>query len=264
MKKTLLALVIASALSTPMVVRASGFPTFDAANLLQSITEYEQLISEYEQILQQTGLNTQQLLVAIDEYQQMLREYNVLLNQVTQLEDKIDRRDYEAIARQVNRAYEQRAGNEHVYSSPHMDNRYGALPDRDTSYRHVESTLGAVPSSYQRSYQLAADSHIQGEEAQQFAARNAQIKTNQDALDATRLTLGNETELATLQLLVEQNQVLIDQLDLQNDMTLSSYSNSNQMEHRTSAAILRAEQAQIERIEETKAQGVVEDTRPIR
>lgn len=87
MRKTLLSLAICASLTT--YVSASGFPTFDAANLLQNVTEYSLILKEYEQILNQTGINTNELLTAINQYEQILREYQVLLNQVRALETKL-------------------------------------------------------------------------------------------------------------------------------------------------------------------------------
>ncbi|MFZ3505566.1 hypothetical protein LCA83_24875, partial [Vibrio harveyi] len=101
MRKTLLSLAICASIATH--VQATGFPTIDAANLLQNVTEYSLILKEYEQILNQTGINTNELLTAINQYEQILREYQVLLNQVKSLENKINRRDYSGIARDAKR-----------------------------------------------------------------------------------------------------------------------------------------------------------------
>jgi hypothetical protein len=76
--------------------------------------------------------------------------------------------------------------------------------------------------------------------------------------------LGNESELATLQTLVEQNQVIIDQLSLRNDMALSQYAGSAQLDNRVAKGVLNSQQARLERMNTAREQGVTVDERPIR
>ncbi|MEI2423353.1 hypothetical protein V6O07_24000, partial [Arthrospira platensis SPKY2] len=71
MKKKLISSVLALLMSFKSY--SSGFPVIDISVLMQSVTQYTQLLKEYEQILNQTGLNTQQLLQLIEQYEQTLR-----------------------------------------------------------------------------------------------------------------------------------------------------------------------------------------------
>ena len=77
------------------------------------------------------------------------------------------------------------------------------------------------------------------------------------------MSLGSQSELATLQLIVEQNQILIDQIAISNEMRLASMGASN-LANQSAEVELRAKQRQLERIKRTQAQGIVIDERPFR
>nr|AKN40706.1 hypothetical protein [Vibrio tasmaniensis] len=64
--------------------------------------------------------------------------------------------------------------------------------------------------------------------------------------------------------MVEQNQVIIDQLSLRNDMALSQYAGSAQLDNRVSQGILKSQQRRLSRMNTARAQGVSLDERPIR
>lgn len=264
MKRTLLSLLIASVIGLPTAALSSGFPTFDAANLLQKITEYQTVLKEYDQILKQTGLSTNQLVTAIEEYQQMLREYQVLLNQVKSLENKLSARDYAALERELRRIYQDVDGKSDTPNSAYAQQRYGELPSKSTWEDLSKNTDGHLPPALSRQYTMASDAHIQGQQISHFRQRQATITEHMTHLDSERLGLGDQSELATLQLLVEQNQVLMDQLSLQNDMALATYSSSNQLEHRVSQSVLRAQQERLKKMKDVRSQGITLDETPIR
>ncbi|EDL52200.1 hypothetical protein VSAK1_26610 [Vibrio mediterranei AK1] len=264
MKQTLLSLLIASVIGLPSVALSSGFPTFDAANLLQKIMEYQTVLKEYDQILKQTGLSTNQLVTAIDEYQQMLREYQVLLNQVKSLENKLSARDYAALERELRRIYQDLDGIVETENSAYAQQRYGSLPSQKTWDGLSKNSVGDTPNAFSRQHTMASDAHIQGQQISNFRLRQEIISRNMAHLDSERQGLGDESELATLQMLVEQNQLLLDQLNLQNDMALATYSSSNQLEHRVSQGVLRSQQGRLERRKEAQEKGIVLDETPIR
>ncbi len=262
MRKTLLALTLCVSVSPP--VSASGFPTFDGANLLQNITEYSLLLKEYEQILHQTGLNTNQLLTAIHQYEQILREYQVLLNQVTALQNKIERRDYRGITRDVKRLAEQYEGALEAPNTPAVNERYGVVTSKAEMEKLADSALGYTPSDVSRRYTLANDSNIAEQQRQLYQARNAQSREDIAHLDNERASLGDQSELATLQLLVEQNQVLIEQIATLNEVQLANMTYSNQLSQRAAQAEYEAAIQRLKRIEWENNNPITIDERPLR
>ncbi|ENH7396022.1 TPA: hypothetical protein ACGVAX_004280 [Vibrio vulnificus] len=262
MRKTLLTLAICASLSTR--VMASGFPTFDAANLLQSVMEYSLILKEYEQILNQTGINTNELLTAIKHYEQTLREYQVLLNQVRALENKINRRDYTGIARDVRRLSDQYLGSAEAPNTPAVNQRYGSVTSKEALNRLADSALGYTPDNLSHAYTLANDGNILEQKRQLYESRNAQSRQDIDHLDRQRSQLGDQSELATLQLIVEQNQVLIEQIATLNEVQLSNMTHSHQLAQQSAQAQYRASIERLKRIEWENKNPIVIDERPLR
>ncbi|MEJ3625821.1 hypothetical protein [Vibrio vulnificus] len=262
MRKTLLTLAICASLSTR--VMASGFPTFDAANLLQSVMEYSLILKEYEQILNQTGINTNELLTAIKQYEQTLREYQVLLNQVRALEHKIDRRDYTGVVRDVRRFSDQYLGSAEAPNTPAVSQRYGSVTSKETLTRLADSALGYTPDNLSHAYTLANDGNILEQKRQLYESRNAQSRQDIDHLDRQRNQLGDQSELATLQLIVEQNQVLIEQIATLNEVQLSNMTHSHQLAQQSAQAQYSASIERLKRIEWENKNPIVIDERPLR
>lgn len=262
MKKKLITLVMA--LSISVNSHSSGFPVVDIANLLQSVLKYTQVLKEYEQILNQTGLNAQQLLQLIEQYEQTLREYQVLLNQVEGLKNKIDRRDFPAIEREIRRLRDQYYGTQEVQANSSVTARYGSVTSQSDLNKLADDALGYTPSDLSQAYTLANDANIKANQREYFSERNAQTRSDINKLDSERLSLGDQSELATLQLLVEQNQLLMEQIDLQNEMKLSEMSYSNSSDQRIANAVLKAKQRSLERLKAAKENGITIDEGEIR
>ena len=260
-KKKVLVLIISGCLSFKAV--GSAFPVVDLAGLVQAVTQYSQLIQEYEQILKQTGLNTDQLLTTIDQYTQTLREYQVLLNQVESLKNKLDRKDYMAISRDMNRLYENHLLDTEVPQTLELSRRQADFGTRDDMNTLATDALSYVPQDLSYSYNLANNANTESKEREYYRELNKQSRADIDHLDEQRLSLGSQSELATLQLIVEQNQILIDQIAISNEMRLASMGASN-LANQSAEVELRAKQRQLERIKRTQAQGIVIDERPFR
>ena len=262
MRKTLLSLAICASLTTHVCV--GGFPTFDIANLTQSITEYSLILKEYEQILNQTGINTNELLTAINQYEQILREYQVLLNQVKALENKIDRRDYSGIARDVRRLSDQYAGKIEAANTDAVTRRYGSVTSKQELERLADRAMGYTPADVTRAYTLANDANVLEQQRQVYAARNEQSRRDIDHIEQQRVGLGDQSELATLQLLVEQNQVLIEQIATLNEVQLANMTHSNQLSQQSAQAQYRASVERLKRIEQANNTPIIIDERPLR
>ena len=260
-KKKVLVLIISGCLSFKAV--GSGFPVVDLAGLVQAVTQYSQLIQEYDQILKQTGLNTDQLLTAIDQYTQTLREYQVLLNQVESLKNKLDRKDYMAISRDMNRLYENHLLDTDVPQTLELSRRQADFGTRDDMNTLATDALSYVPQDLSYSYNLANNANNESEEREFYRNLNQQSRTDIDHVDKQRLSLGSQSELATLQLLVEQNQILIDQIATSNEMKLASMGSSN-MANQSAQIELRSKLKRLERMKKAKEQGIIIDERPLR
>ena len=260
-KKKVLVLIISGCLSFKAV--GSGFPVVDLAGLVQAVTQYSQLIQEYDQILKQTGLNTDQLLTAIDQYTQTLREYQVLLNQVESLKNKLDRKDYMAISRDMNRLYENHLLDTEVPQTLELSRRQADFGTRDNMNTLATDALSYVPQDLSYSYNLANNANNESKEREYYRDINKQSRADIDHLDEQRLSLGSQSELATLQLLVEQNQILIDQIATSNEMKLASMGSSN-MANQSAQIELRSKLKRLERMKRAKEQGIIIDERPLR
>ncbi|CAH7035933.1 conserved exported hypothetical protein [Vibrio chagasii] len=264
MKYTPMALLVSSVLGFSSPSHASGFPVVDVANLLQMVTQYSTMLQEYSQILNQTGIAGNDLVISIQEYEQTLREYQTLLNQVEGLKGKIDRRDYAALERELRRRGLQYAGQQETQNNAIVEARYGRLPNESEYEQLSRQATGGYSDAQQRQYLQAGEAHRQGANIEYYQSRQSALSQDQAQLDQLRLSLGNESELATLQTLVEQNQVIIDQLSLRNDMALSQYAGSAQLDNRVAQGVLKSQQARLERVAQARTEGVDIDERPIR
>ncbi|OCH43290.1 hypothetical protein [Aliivibrio fischeri] len=261
LKKTIIAALISSSLSMPAL--GTGFPVVDIAGLAQAVTQYSQLIQEYDQILKQTGLNTDQLLTAIDQYTQTLIEYQVLLNQVESLKGKMDRKDYASLGRDVNRLYENHLNDTDVPQSLELSRRYDDLGTRDDMNALAEDALNYVPRDVAHTYNLANDANNQSAERELYRSLNAQSREDIAHVDKQRVGLGSQSQLATMQLMVEQNQILIDQIATSNEMKLSSMSTGS-FEEQAAQVALRSKLNRLALIKKTKDEGIPIDNRPLR
>lgn len=70
--------------------QATGIPVVDVAHIVQTIAGYVQSLTEYSELLSQGVIEAAELAQMIDEYRQMLLEYQSYLNQIRQLRDVID------------------------------------------------------------------------------------------------------------------------------------------------------------------------------
>ncbi len=264
MKYTPMALLVSGVLGLSSPALGTGFPVADIANLLESVREYSTVLQEYSQILNQTGIAGNDLAVSIQDYEQTLREYQTLLNQVEGLSGKIDRRDYAALERELRRRGQEYAGQQETHNNALGEARYGRLPS-ETEYEQLSrQATGGYSKAQQRQYLQAGEAHRQGANIESYQSRQSALSQDQAQLDQLRLDLGNESELATLQTLVEQNQVIIDQLSLRNDMALSQYAGSAQLDNRVSQGVLKSQQGRLARMNAARTQGVSMDERPIR
>lgn len=124
--------------------------------------------------------------------------------------------------------------------------------------------MGYTPADVERAYIMANDANVLEQQRQVYAARNAQSRRDIDHIEHQRVGLGDQSELATLQVLVEQNQVLIEQIATLNEVQLANMTHSNQWSQQSAQAQYKASIERLKRIEWENNNPIVVDERPVR
>lgn len=242
-KSLFLAILLAVSPVTPTV--ANGFPTVDLAALAQRIVQMQNELKQYSEMINQTGLNVDQLNQMIDQYRQALTTYDHLLQQAKSLEFQVERQDWLRLLqtmnqfqltnpfnpngsdiRESNDIYTQDA----VAQSNHM---YGSIKKRDEYQQMLQQAFGSTYVSPEelQSYNQANANINQGRYSS--LAREGIVETGNlvDKLDEKKSNLGDNSQLATTQFIMEQNQVLLRQQQQTNMLLQQQIKHSNQFEN---------------------------------
>lgn len=229
LKRFILAAVLVLVLGTSGV-RAGGIPVIDAASIAESVKQYMLLLQEYSELVTQTGLETQQLAQLIDQYAQTLREYQHYLNQIKALKYYISEKEWQQLMRDID-LYYRYYGKGDMSTIPTMNresstyegdvdavySRYGYIP-RDPKVIEAEARALGIRSGrmmtdinrewslYQKQKDRARMVSANEKKAQE---RDENLKMLNDAITQ----LDNASDLATLQLMATQNQVLLNQMN---------------------------------------------------
>ncbi|MBL0319165.1 MAG: hypothetical protein IPP74_07740 [Alphaproteobacteria bacterium] len=197
-----LSLFFTGSLSLSQTCHANGFPVVDVASIAQLVTEYNQMMTEYAQYL----------------------------NQVTGLMDKFPNQDWSGLSSQST-AYYGSGSLSSVASTPVSGSGY-----QQNLEKALQGYGAYVPPSHQvnQSWQdvgmTLGNNHplsVQNELNEQNASRQRdiyqQVSTNQEQSEKRRdiitkhqqmlKKLGSESDLATMQFMASQNQVIMDQLE---------------------------------------------------
>ena len=83
--------------TVPDPAKASGIPTVDIAQIVQSLTSYITDLQGFSELIIQTGLEESQLASLLQQYTQTLREYKSYLNQLRSLQEFISAPDWAAL-----------------------------------------------------------------------------------------------------------------------------------------------------------------------
>ena len=244
MKKITLVLLLTLSFNAP--IYAAGIPTFDAVALAQSIKDIRQSLIEYDEMLEQTGLNVDQLNGILKSYQQALYQYDHLLAQAQSLKDKLEANDYlaflqaagelEAVnpfntnANDIRQAYNNASTQQAVAQTNHL---YGEINNKDEYQELLKKTYGTsyISPEELHPYNQANIAVIQKTYSNNAEKRTAERYSDISQLDNKRLRLGDESQLETTQLMAEQNQLLLDQMQQLAELTQQQMSLSNQFEN---------------------------------
>ncbi|WP_330927118.1 hypothetical protein [Candidatus Sororendozoicomonas aggregata] len=222
--------------------KGNGIPTVDVANLAQQLVQYQQLLTEYDTLLQQVGIDSDQLLTILDQYEQALLEYKHLIRQATALQEKMDKKDWLGLWEQANEAYKYspyggmdiRTAEGDVFqkSRDMADARYGEVDDKETMLSLSTEVLGGETVAFERSYNDASVALDQLRANEYFKSNMIEAEDDIYDLDSKRLKLGDESQLETLQFMVEQNQVMLEQNRQVLSILQKQFELSNQFENK--------------------------------
>ena len=223
----------------------SGIPTVDAAALAQRITQMQQLLTQYEEMLNQTGLNLDQLNQLYDSYTQLLHQYDHMLMQAQALKFQLDRRDYAGFLQKIGmiedvNPFNTGAGDIRQSDSEYAqagveqsDHMYGAIKERDEYQEMMRNAFGSTYISPEelQSYNQANMSSLQNTYGMTAKEEYSDVTKELQRLEQAREYLGDESQLASTQFLIEQNQVLLRQQQETNQLLRQQLEMSNQFEN---------------------------------
>ncbi len=225
MKKKLIVLLMIMGLF-PLRAGASGIPVVDVASNIQQITHYIQVLADYAEQLEQLATQTQQYVQMVQDYQQVMDEYTHYLNQLEGIKDKFSAAEWAQIMAQTFNTY----GNSPLSVIPTMDTasatydddvdvvmgQYGAVPqeEADVGAEALANGFTDVTRIVEQArrdrlaYETYKSIHREVSDNEKAAVlRRAALLEIGNAID----NLGDESDLATLQLLVNQTHIMLDQ-----------------------------------------------------
>lgn len=252
--KTFVATSLMGALGlAPLPSVAGGFPVVDIPALIKQVQQISDELERYQELIKQTGLDTQQLTQMIHTYDQLVQRYKLAMAQAASLKDKMSERDWQAMMAAADRAfqYSPESGNDIQASQDPIiqqsitehDRLYGSLDPRSKLKKDSIDVLGEMPSGFEKDYANATRSIYQQTQYSDFQKQQTNSAKAADTLDRNRGKLGDQSELATLQTMVDQNQLIITQLSTMQQTLQAQYHDSNQLAniHNNAVAIAHQE-----------------------
>ena len=209
----------------PERAQATGIPTVDVLSVGQQLISYVTDLSQFAEVIAQTGLETEHLATTLADYAQTLKEYQSYLNQLRSLQDFISASDWAGLMTII-------------VGSPYGEELMGKIPfismadpDYADKARKLLAKYGGVP---QKTDDILAAYKVLGSKAkelqhieeyneklnEQYGKHVAQLNItsrNEGGIKAREemwrkyqkaiLNLGEESDLATAQLGVSQDNV---------------------------------------------------------
>jgi hypothetical protein len=218
---------------------AGGIPTISIAELMQQLISYLTQIMQYSEDMSNTSSNAATYAQLVLDYQQKLREYQHYLNQLQSIRHMISNRDWQLLMQTIRMYYGKSLRS--VVATMDIDSstyetdldkvlgKYSYVP-RDPSLVQSEA-LGLNMWTQQLSDEVNQDYNnfdlykdrmrIVSENADRSRKRqNGEIQALKDGLNS----LGDESDLATLQLIAAENLTMIKQkeqlLEIQNQQLM--------------------------------------------
>jgi len=256
MKRTLIAILLAGVFCSPVY---AIIPVTDATQIAGQLREISQGIRDYEQYIKQTALSNTQLLEAYKRYDQMLEDYQQVLREAERLKVTLQGVDLQNFLDQLknidlyNPAYST-GDDPNVGSKPWDDavernkllNGWGMT---DQEWSDMNAAIPYTGNDRERAKEIFQYRKRKAEGAirQDLASKNfdaniinqtEEAQQTKDALDS----LGDNDQLATMQLMARQNQLIIEQNLNQQAQTNTDFSMSNQIANDYFNKMARAKQ----------------------
>ena len=260
MKTLLVTSLMGSMGLAPLPASAGGFPVVDIPSLIKQVQQISDELQRYSELIKQTGLDTQQLTQMIHTYDQLVQRYQLAMAQAASLKDKMSERDWQALLAAADTAfkYAPESGNDiqsstdpTVQKSIAEHNKlYGELETKAKLQQDSMDVLGEVPDGFNKDYANATRSINQLTQYSNFQDQQAKNAKAASDLDAKRGTLGDHSELATLQTTVDQNQLMITQLTTMNQTLQAQYHDANQLANIHNNAVALEHQAWLKQVKE--------------
>ncbi|AUZ86191.1 type IV secretion system protein [Methylophaga nitratireducenticrescens] len=263
MKKRMIAgLILAQSLFSGHAA-ATGIPVVDVAHIAESVLQYQQQLRDYQEYMIQTGLQDSQLLQMVEDYRQVLREYNHYLNQISGLENALSGGDWDYLISIVQRNYGSAdfglLATMDADSATYSDDmrsvlgNYGMAPRTTTNVADDLAAAGvADTASYEQDMDQVNRVYSKYSNQQEMVSRNevelGKLEQDRAANKLMLESLGDESDLATMQLIAAQQQLLSNQVQVQSTIAnqqLQSYEPNSVLYANQRAARIEREAARL-------------------
>lgn len=270
MKKHIIAAVLFFNSLCPVNVYATGIPVVDVAHIAETVLQYQQQLRDYREYMIQTGLQESQMMQMLTDYQQVLREYGHYLNQIQGLQNQISASEWEMLIGTVEQFY----GSADISVIPSMDytsptyqddvrsvlNEYGLAPkSTDDVITKFESAGVTDTAAFQSNMEQANQTYSKYSNQLEMVASNrqqiAKLHGIRERNKSLLKSLGDESDLATLQQIASQQIMLSNQLEGQATMLnqlLQTYEPPSALYAAQKAKRLENEAARLEAAKDNK------------
>jgi len=269
-------LVAAVSIGVGQLAYGSGFPVVDIASISQAVTDYTNQLLHYEELMAQTILNESQLMEAIQLYEQVMTEYDHMLYQMEGLRDKVSQREWEQIYARYKHVIDSHPTARPDYNTPRWTAANRKLEEvytRSGRLEDIEDALGAVsfdPASLDYATQATRQGYAREQlaTAQQLFVEDVSVEMGEQMIRAgkvsdSRMSLGPEDHLRTLQVMVEQNELLLDAIYQQNAINNAQLQYANQLDAQIFAEQNVGRQATLNEVRARQSQLTLVDESPL-
>lgn len=243
---------------------AGGIPTIDIAAIMQKLISYLTQLMEYSEAISNVSENAKQYAQMIRDYQQKLREYQHFLNQIASIRHMISNQDWQRLMQILNNYYGRSKrsvimtmdinGGSYERDMDTVLGNYGYVPRDPQQVRGDAQRLQIWSPQYQQEVEQDHETFNLYKDRLRMVSNNAARSRERQQNDIPALTqtlssLGDESDLQTLQLMAAANITQIKQKEQELDMLNQQLAFAQNQE-----AILAAKRAKARNDELTRLQ----------
>jgi hypothetical protein len=219
--------------SNVKTAHAGGIPTIDIAAIMQKLISYLTQLMEYSEAINNVSENAKQYAQMIRDYQQKLREYQHYLNQIQSIRHMISNEDWLRLMQTINNYYgrskrsvimtmDVNSGSYETDIDQVLGN-YGYVPKDPTQVQSDAQSLNMWTPQYQREVERDHEIFNAYKDRLRLVSRNAARSRERQQQEIPALTqalssLGDESDLQTLQLMAAENLTMIKQKEQELDI----------------------------------------------